>query len=313
MTRVGDIARRLDARQRRTPPLAFVWAVVRKYGEDGCPQLAAMIAYYAFFSIIPLLMVAVTVVGIVASQDPGIRERLLGAALHDLPVLGPQVALNVHAPSGGLLVLMIGVTLALWSGLGVVKAFASAMDAVWNVPERRRPGSWRSTTRALALLMIFGALLAGSTLLAGSASGRGWPWQLVAIALAYGVELILFAAAFRLLPATRVTWSDVWPGAALGAAAWTTLTTFGGFYVDRQLRHASEVYGTFAAVIVLLAWVYLGAQIALFAAELNVVRRERLFPRSLAAPSTGADGRATRRRISERVPTDPTYSATRDG
>ena len=136
----------------------------------------------------------------------------------------------------------------------MIRAFASAMDIVWNVPERRRPGSWPSIRRAFVLLVVFGVLLVGSTLLAGSASGQGWPWAVAAIVLAYLVELTLFTAAFRVLPATRVSWSDVWPGAALGAAVWTTFTTFGGFYVHSQLRHASEVYGTFAAVIVLLTW-----------------------------------------------------------
>ena len=98
--RIGAIARRLDARQRRSGPLAFAWAVMKKYGEDGCPQLAAMIAYYAFFSIIPLLMVAVTIVGVVGSRNPSFQERVLGSALHDLPIVGSQVACNVHALSG---------------------------------------------------------------------------------------------------------------------------------------------------------------------------------------------------------------------
>jgi uncharacterized BrkB/YihY/UPF0761 family membrane protein len=88
----------------------------------------------------------------------------------------------------------------------------------------------------------------------------------------------------------------VLPGAVLGGLAWTVLSSLGTYYVSHQLRSATAIYGTFASVIVLLAWLYLGAQIALYAAELNVVRRNRLYPRSLMQPPlTEGDREALRR------------------
>jgi uncharacterized BrkB/YihY/UPF0761 family membrane protein len=107
------------------------------------------------------------------------------------------------------------------------------------------------------------------------------------------LNLVLFLLAFRILTTEDVTWGDVFPGALIAALAWTALQAVGGYIVSHQLRGASDTYGTFATVIGLLAWIYLGAQITLFAAEVNVVRRRRLWPRAIVQPPlTDADERA---------------------
>jgi hypothetical protein len=94
------------------------------------------------------------------------------------------------------------------------------------------------------------------------------------------------------LTAEDVSWSDVWVGAAVGAVVWTALQAFGGYYVGHQLGNASDTYGTFAVVIGLLAWIFIGAQATLLAAEINVVKVRRLWPRALQPPLMEADQRA---------------------
>ena len=95
-------------------------------------------------------------------------------------------------------------------------------------------------------------------------------------------------------------WSEVLPGALAGSLAWTLLATIGSWYVRTQLAGASEIYGTFGLVIGLLGWIYLGAQVALYAGEINVVRTMHLYPRSLLPPPlTDADRRALTRYAEE--------------
>ncbi|MGH2576892.1 MAG: YihY/virulence factor BrkB family protein, partial [Actinomycetota bacterium] len=123
-------------------------------------------------------------------------------------------------------------------------------------------------------------------------------WWLVILGLAISLvmNLFLFLLAFRILTSENLTWSDVLPGAAVGSVAWTILQAFGGYYVSRQLQGASEVYGTFAVVIGLLAWIFIGAQLTLLAAEVNVVRKRHLWPRGLVQPPfTDADVEALTR------------------
>jgi membrane protein len=286
--------RYLDRTQQRWRPLAFPFAVLRKFGDDQAGSLAALIAYYGFFSLFPLLLVLVTLLGVVLRGHSGLRQRILESALVNFPVVGADLQRNAHALSGHTtLGLVVGIGLALWGGLGVVRAMENAMNTVWQVPYRRRPNFWVSVARALVMLALFGAvtILATGAAAVGSA-GDVWWRAAIGIALSLALNFALFLLAFRILTTADVSWADVRLGAAVGAVAWTALQALGGFIVARQLEHAGSTYGTFAIVVGLLGWLYIGAQLTLYAAELNVVRARRLWPRSLIQPPlTEADRR----------------------
>lgn len=294
MKQLQEAVRRIDQFQQSRRPAAFVFGTVKKFGDDQAGNLAALVAYFGFFSLFPLLMVAVTVLGMVTSNNAALRATVLNSALRNFPVIGTQLGQNVKALNGGGLPLVLALILTLWSGLGVIKVFENAMDTVWNVPLKDRANFVGSTARAMIMLVILGVLMLASSLAAGIGAGTHGGWLvLVGTLLALGLNIVLFLFAFRILTSADVSWSTVAPGAVIGAIAWTSLEAAGGYYVGHQLRGASEVYGTFGIVIGLLAWIYLGAQITLFAAEINVVRHNHLWPRSLSQPPlTQADRRA---------------------
>lgn len=284
-------ALRLDRFQEHRPWLAFPYAVVRKFGEDQAGNLAALIAYYGFFSVFPLLLVLVTVLGMVLRDHPGLQQRVLDSALSQFPVLGTQIRENVHSLRGGGLPLAIGIALTLWSGLGVLKTTETALNTVWNVPFKQRPNFLFSTLRALLMLVVLGAITLAAAVAGGAGAGSGAPLKVAAgVAGSLALNFALFLLAFRILTAVPVAWEDLWIGAAIGAVAWTVLQALGGYYVSHQLRSASEVYGTFGTVIGLLAWIYLGAQVTLLGAEVNVVRARRLWPRSLVQEPPPREG-----------------------
>jgi membrane protein len=112
------------------------------------------------------------------------------------------------------------------------------------------------------------------------------------IALSLLLNVALFAAAFRLLTSATVPTRDLWTGVIVGSVLWEIVQALAGYYVGHVVRHASGTYGFFAIVIGLLAWLHLGAQITLYAAELNVVLVRHLWPRSLLAPGLSADEQA---------------------
>jgi membrane protein len=294
---VNEILRKVDAYQKRHALLAFPIAVVRKFGDDQAGNLAALIAYYGFFSLFPLLLVLVTVLGMVLRNNPDLQTRILDSALANFPVIGTEISRNIDALEGSGVTLAMGIALTLWSGLGVIKATQTAMNTVWNVPFEHRPNFLKSTLRALIMLGVLGVLTLASAA-AGTIGGGSSQWWLVVLGLVVSlvVNLFLFLLAFRVLTSENLTWSDVLPGAAVGSVAWTTLQALGGFYVSRELQGASDVYGTFAVVIGLLAWIFIGAELTLLAAEVNVVRKRHLWPRSLVQPPfTDADVEALTR------------------
>ncbi len=294
----------LDRFQQRHRWLGFAYATAKKFGEDQAGNLAALVAYYGFFSLFPLLLVFVSILGRVLAGHPLLQHRAVNSALANFPVIGSDLKRNVHALSAGsTLALVLGILVALWAGLQVVKAMENALDTVWNVPYRHRPGFVVSNARALVMLTILGAIVLVSGSLSGVGVGNGASWWIAGGVVSLTLNCVLFMLTFRVLTAAKVSWRDVLPGRLLGGVLWTILQALGGYYVGHVVKGATGTYGTFAVVIGLLAWIYLGAQIVLYSAELNVVKVNQLWPRSiLREPPTTADQRVLMRlaRVEER-------------
>jgi YihY family inner membrane protein len=295
MTSITDRLHALDRVQQRHTWLSFAAAVVKKFGDDEAGQLAALIAYYGFVSLFPLLLVLVTVLGFVLEGDAKTQESVLHSALSQFPIIGAQLERNVHSLTGSPGALAIGVVGLLLGGLGVVGATQNAFQHVWHIPRKRRPSFLVWRLRGLGLLAVLGLLLIASTVVAGyvtaQTTGAGTVIGAVVVALAF--NLLLFAAAFRFMSPEEIPTRELLPGVAVAAVVWQILQHVGGYYVEHVVRHAQETAGLFAFVLGLLAWLYLGGQITLIAAEVNVVRARRLWPRSFFSdPLLDADKRA---------------------
>jgi YihY family inner membrane protein len=272
-----------DGFQQRHTALAIPMAVLRKFGNDQGGSLAALVAYYAFFSLFPLLLVMTTILGFVLQGNPGAQRAVENSVLGQFPVIGEQI--EVHALSGHAAALAIGLTTSLLGGLGVTQATQNAFDKIWAVPFKDRPDFLRSRLRGLLLLLSLGILFVLSTAVSGLITGLGGPLVKVGgIAVSLVVDFCLFLAAFRFLTAATVPTSCLWMGVGVASAFWEALQIGGGFYINHVYRHASSTYSQFALVIALIVWLHLGAQLTLYAAEINVVVARRLYPRSLLGP-----------------------------
>ena len=264
MEQLKRLVQAVDDVQQRHRWLAFPVAVVKKYGEDQAGQRAALLAYYGFFSLFPLLLVAVTVIGFVLQGHADLGQRVVDSAVAQFPVVGDEISGTVSQSRlrGSGAALVVGLALTLWGGLGVAEAAQSAMNGIWNVPRRRYPSFLLRRLRGLAWLVILGGGLLLASVVSGVAAAADTAWSGPA-----GVAA-----------STLVN---------MAAIAWALLQWLGGWYVARQLSRASATYGAFALVIGLLSWLYLASTVTLLAAELNVVRSRRLWPRSLAPPPLG--------------------------
>jgi len=292
---ITDRLHRLDSYQQRGPRVSFLAAVVKKFSDDQASQMAALIAYYGFFSLFPLLLVFVTILGFVLEGNTSAQNSVLHSTLSQFPIIGEQLQKNVTSLKGNPLSLAIGLAGSLFAGLGITGATQSAFNQVWYVPHKNRPNFLTSRLRGLGLLIVLGVLAIVSTVAAGfvSAGGSSLPAAIGGVLVALAVNLLLFFTAFRFLTAAEVRTSDLLPGVIVGAILWQILQHVGGYYVDHVIRHAKETSGLFAFVLGLLAWLYLGGQVTLLAAEINVVRARRLWPRSFFSdPLLDADKRA---------------------
>lgn len=280
----------LDRLQQRRRGLGFAIAVVYKFVDDQGGYLAALITYYAFVSLFPLLLLLTTTLGVVLSGQPDLQQSVMQSTLSQFPVIGAQLQ-QPEQLSGGVVAVVVGIAGALYGGLGVGQAVQNAMNTVWAVPRNNRPDPIRSRIKSLLLLFVLGS--AAITATGVSAAGRfaetlGWFGRVGLTLAAIGINAVICLVAFRVTTARSVTYREVLPGALTAAVVWQLVQSFGAGYVSTTMSTASVTNSVFALVLGLLAFLYLISVSLVMCAEINVVRVDHLYPRALLTPFTDA-------------------------
>lgn len=276
----------LDGLQRRNRAIGLVIAVVYKYLDDQGSYLAALIAYYAFVSLFPMLLLLTTGLGVLLVGHPGLKEKVLQSTLSQFPVIGSQLQ-QPQGLSGGTVAVVVGILGALYGGLGVGQAVQNAMDSVWAVPKNKRANPFGSRLRSLILLLVLGSAAITATML--SAAGQateslGVFGKIGVVLVTVAINAFICLQAFRLTTARHLTYRQVLPGALTAAVVWQVLQWFGAGYIGHTVKTASATNSIFALVLGLLAFLYLVSTTLVLCAEINVVLVERLHPRALLTP-----------------------------
>jgi membrane protein len=163
---------RVDALQQRHPALGFPLAVIYKYTDDQGGYLAALVAYYAFLSLFPLLLLLSTVLGFVLTSHPDLQRQVLDSALGQFPVIGQDLK-RPGAIGGGTAGIVVGVLGSLYGGLGVAQALQNALNVSWAVPRNQRPNPFKARAMSLRLLGTVGLAILATTALTAIANGAG--------------------------------------------------------------------------------------------------------------------------------------------
>jgi YihY family inner membrane protein len=286
MNPIERAIRRVDAAQQRHTASALVFGIIKKYGDDNGGVLAASLAHSGFVSLFPLLLVLVTILGLVASGDPALRHEALNAVTSQVPLIGHQLAGNVHQLRRSSVIGLVAGLLALtWGTTGLAQAGLHTMAQVWNLPGPARPGYLQRLGRAALFLAVLGLGVIVTTLLTslGAYGHNAVAIVVLGEAFAVAANIGMYFIGFRVLTPKGVPARKLVPGAVAGGVAWTVLQAAGAYLVHHFLR-SDSVYGVFATVLGLLAWIYLGVEITVYAAETNVVLARRLWPRSIVQP-----------------------------
>jgi membrane protein len=284
-------SQRLDRFQRRHPVVEFPLAVLYKYVDDTGAYLAALIAYYGFVSLFPLLLLMSTVLGFALAGDSHLQQQVLNSALREFPVVGGQLS-DPKRIGGGTVGLIVGILGSVYGALGVAQAVQYAMNTAWRVPRNDRLNPLKARARSLLLLATAGVAVITTTVLsaigASGAGSFGVALRIVVLmaSVALNAAVFVFVFVFRLATARSLSIADVAPGAVSAAVTWQLLQSFGVIYVNHVVKDASDTNGVFALVLGLIAFLYLTAVTVVLCVEVNVVRVDRLHPRSLLTPFT---------------------------
>jgi inner membrane protein YhjD len=280
----NNVLGRLDGWQRRHSWIAFIVAVWKKFGDDEGGNLVGHLTYRGFLSLFPLLLVTVTILGYVLEGRPDLQQDVLASAVSQFPVIGDQLRQNVSSLDGNIWALLIGLGVALWGGLGVTHAGQQVLASVWNIQRRHRPGFVGRLLRGVLLLVVLGVAVLSTAFLTSMATaldalGPATRIGLIAAALAFNI--CWSALAFRALTPKGPSWRELLPGAVVAAVGFQLLLVLGTTIVDRQLSGATASYGLFGVVLGLMAWIAVLATVFVYAAEVNPVRAQHLWPRSI--------------------------------
>ncbi len=287
MNPIERVVRVVDRFQQRHTVPAMVFAVIKKYGDDAAGNLASVLAFSGLITVFPLLLMLVTVLGLVLSSNPHLRNEILNSTFDRFPGVGSELRNNVHTlQRSSMIGLIVSIVLLLWGSLGLAQNGIYAMSQIWNLPGVHRSDFFKRTGRSLEFIGILGLGLLLSTFLtavATNTSARPFVADAGAITASLIVACVQFVLGYRVLTAPQVKWRSLLPGAFIAAVGWTILQAFGTFLVGHTLKD-SAVYGVFAFVLGLIFWISLVVRLVIYTSELNVVLHRRLWPRSIVQP-----------------------------
>ncbi len=284
----------LNAFQQRHKFTAFVYAVIKKYGDDEAGYQGALITYYAFLSIFPLLIVATSIIDLIASKNDVLRQRFVSGFNSYFPVVGQQLQSSIHSPTKSGVALIIGIIIALIGARGGAAALQHALNHVWQVPRRHRAGFPRSLIQNLSIIFVGGIGLLSAATISSLATSLGHSAvykiisSLISIVILFGVFVYVF---YTGTDARDMRPKDFMFAALLSAIGFQVLQLLGGYYITHQLGNLRSLYSTFAIVLGLLGWIYLQAQMLVYSLEAATVRTLKLWPRSMQGDKLTAQDR----------------------
>lgn len=283
---------RLDDLQRRRPWIAFPLGVIYKFLDDQGNYLAAIVTYYAFIAVFPLLLIASSVLGFVLQGDAKLRDEVLTSALAQFPIVGTQLG-RPEGLQGSASAVVIGGLAALYGVLGLGQAAQNAVNVVWAIPRNSRLNPVVSRLRSFLLLLLAGLTVLVVAVLSSIGShldivGSDFNQDVrIAVgACAVVLNALVLALMMRFATSERRGLRETLPGALTVAVLWQVLQLVGGVYVGHVVARASALNGTFALVLGLVALIYIASMVAILGLEVNVVLAKRLYPRALLTPFT---------------------------
>jgi YihY family inner membrane protein len=291
MNKLQKLVNRLDKLQQKHRFTAFFYAVIKKYGEDQAGYNAALLTYYGFLSLFPLLLVLTTLTNSLIGNHPHLEHTVISGLTSYFPLLGSQLSSHVHSLHQSGWALIAGVLFTLYGAHGVADVWRHGIQDIWGVPRRKREGFPIGLIKSLGIIIIggLGFLLASISAALAAAAGHGWAFRGLSILVNFLVLFLLFNFLLNISLPKHVTIRETQVGALAAAIGLVILQALGGYILTRELKGLDALYSYFAIALGLLFWIYLQAQMLYYAAEIAVVSSKKLWPRGISDPPLEAN------------------------
>ena len=292
MNYLNIIVQTIDNIQRRSRFLAFTYAVIKKYSEDRTGYQAALLTYYGFLALFPLLLVVTTLTSILAANHPVQQAKIITAMTDYFPVLGHQLSEHVTTFHTSGWALAVGIIFTIYGARGVADVFRLGVNYIWDEPEAGRLAFPKSLIKNFSLMFVGGLGLIVAAIITGIASsaGQGVAFRVLSVVINFGLLYSLFAFLINASLPRHVSLKHIWKGAAAAAIGLIILQSLGGYVLKSEFKSLDALYSYFAVALGILFWIYLQAQVLYYSVTIAAVDAHMLWPRSLAGSNkTAAD------------------------
>ena len=282
---IDERVAKADEIQKKHRVAGFTYAVVKKYSDDRGGHLAALLTYYGFLSIFPLLLVSSAIIQILSFSDDELRTKIINYATQYFPILGEHLQTQLHNLASTKAVLIVSILITLWGAKGIADIFQFSLNQVWDVPHPERPGFAKRSLKSIGIIFLAGGGFIVAAFLSGYAAGINQDiiFRVISILISISVLFCVFWALFKWGLAGPKNYKEqaLVRSAIVAAIGIQFLQIVGGYVVTRQLKHLNLFYGSFGITLALLFWIYLQAQVVIYAAEVGSVYDKRKWPRDL--------------------------------
>lgn len=284
MEKIQSVLRFIDRAQQSHTAISFPIAVIKRYGDEQIGKQAALVTYYAFLSLFPLLMIFITVLGFAISNNPALEAKVSQTVFHLFPALGNDLKSQVRTLRSSGLALALQILVVAYGARGLASILQETFNNIWHVSPEHRPGFWGDHARSFGMMAAVGVgMVAGTTIsyVLGSILRLGITGTILLTIVNLAITFGLFVAVFRLGTAGTITTKKLIVGALVATIGTVIIQRLGGVIMQQELPKLQGSYGSFAIALGMLFWIYLQAQVILYALVITVVRIERDWPKKL--------------------------------
>ena len=276
---------RLNRFQQKHRLTAFIYAVIQKSNEDDIGHRSALLTYYGFLALFPLLLLLSTFTKIAVGNNPDLEKTINQSTTDYFPVLGNQLYTHIHGISKSGPALLFSILFILYGTRGVADTFRSSLRRIWQVPKSQKDSFWTAMYRSFGIIIVggIGFVSVGLVIAMTNSAGTGIGYRTLSVVLNILLLFLIFTWLNQLSLPKKISYRHMQLGAIVAAVGLVILQYLGVYILTRELKNLDALYSYFALALGLMFWIYLQAQIIYFAAQVAVVSDRHLWPRSLDA------------------------------
>ncbi|HUA12889.1 MAG TPA: YihY/virulence factor BrkB family protein [Candidatus Sulfotelmatobacter sp.] len=263
--------------------LGFVFAVIKKYSDDNAGKQAALLTYYAFLSVFPLLLILVTITDVLWGSHSTLRDDIIHDVTSYFPLLGNQLSQNIHRLHSTGITLVVGLLFTLYGVRGVASVFRTGVQDIWQIPENERDKFPETLLKSLVVVVVGGLGFILASVISGAASDVSGDHDFRIVPILINIFLLFWLFNFLIsfnLP-RHIPYKKTWEGALVAAVGLVILQSLGAILLGRELKRLDALYSYFAVALGLMFWLYLQAQVLYYSFEIAVVKAYKLYPVNL--------------------------------